>query len=88
MKLGCILIPATAQLAKKDIVYRCEAASIKAVITVYLDEVCQHVEAARPECSSLEHCITLGDRPGWLNLEAEMDRQPEDFLKPAEARCV
>ena len=45
MKLGCILIPATAQLAKKDIVYRCEAASIKAVITVYLDEVCQHVEA-------------------------------------------
>ena len=54
MKLGCILIPATAQLAKKDIVYRCEAASIKAVITVYLDEVCQHVEAARPECSTLE----------------------------------
>ena len=85
MKLGCILIPATAQLAKKDIVYRCEAASIKAVITVYLDEVCQHVEAARPECSTLEHCITLGERPGWLNLEAEMDRQPEEFLKPAEA---
>ena len=85
MKLGCILIPATAQLAKKDIVYRCEAASIKAVITVYLDEVCQHVEAARPECSTLEHCITLGERPGWLNLEAEMDRQPEEFVKPAEA---
>lgn len=85
MKLGCILIPATAQLAKKDIVYRCEAASIKAIIAVYLDEVCQHVEDARPECATLRHCITLGDRPGWLNLTREMDCQPETFQKPADA---
>ena len=84
MKLGCIIIPATAQLAKKDVVYRCEAASIKAIVTVYLDEVCHHMEEARPECSTLQHLITLGDREGWLNLNEGMARQPETFEKPAE----
>ena len=84
MKLGCIIIPATAQLAKKDVVYRCEAASIRAIVTVYLDEVCRHMEEARPECTTLEHLITLGDRDGWLNLNAGMDAQPEAFVKPDE----
>ena len=82
MKLGCVIIPATAQLAKKDVVYRCEAASIRAIVTVYLDEVCHHMEEARPECSTLAHLITLGDREGWLNLNAGMDAQPETFEKP------
>ena len=34
MKLGCVIIPATAQLAKKDVVYRCEAASIRAIVSL------------------------------------------------------
>ncbi len=85
MKLGCVIIPATAQLVKKDVVYRCEAASIKAIVTVYLDEVCRHMEEARPECSTLEHLITLGDREGWLNLTTGMNAQPEIFVKPDEA---
>ncbi|MCH5287124.1 MAG: AMP-binding protein [Christensenellaceae bacterium] len=84
MKLGCVIIPATAQLVKKDVVYRCEAASIRAIVTVYLDEVCRHMEEARPECSTLRHLITLGDRDGWLNLTAGMDAQPEAFEKPDE----
>ena len=84
MKLGCVIIPATAQLVKKDVVYRCEAASIKAIVTVYLDEVCRHMEEARPECSTLEYLITLGDREGWLNLNEGMNSQPETFVKPDE----
>jgi len=84
MKLGCIIIPATAQLAKKDVVYRCEAASIRAIVTVYLDEVCHHMEEALPECTTLEHLITLGDREGWLNLNAGMAAQPTTFEKPEE----
>lgn len=84
MKLGCVIIPATAQLVKKDVVYRCEAASIKAIVTVYLDEVCRHMEEARPECSTLKHLITLGDREGWLNLNEGMNSQPETFVKPDE----
>ena len=84
MKLGCIIIPATAQLVKKDVVYRCEAASIRAIIAVHLDEVCCHMEEARPDCSTLRHLITLGDRPGWENLLSGMDAQSEDFTRPDE----
>ena len=83
LKLGCVLIPATAQLARKDIVYRCQAASIRAIIAVYLDEVCRHVEDARPDCPTLRHCITLGERAGWENLYTGMARQSEAFTKPA-----
>lgn len=82
MKLGCILIPATYQLAKKDIVYRCEAASIRAIITVFEDEVMGHVEAAMPECKTLRHILTLGDRPGWENLLKGIDRGSEEFVTP------
>jgi len=84
MKLGCVIIPATAQLVKKDVVYRCEAASIRAIVAVHLEEVCCHMEEARPECSTLQHLITLGDRPGWENLIAGMNQQPETFDPPAE----
>lgn len=84
MKLGCIIIPATAQLAKKDVVYRCQAASIHAIVTVYLDEVCRHMEEALPECPTLKHLITHGQRPGWLNLNEGMEAQPTSFEKPQE----
>ena len=84
MKLGCIMIPATYQLAKKDIVYRCEAAGAKAVITVYEEEVMGHVEAARPQCQTLRHLITLGDRPGWQNLTQAMAWESEAFTPPQE----
>ena len=84
MKLGCVIIPATAQLVKKDVVYRCEAASIRAIVAVYLDDVCRHMEEALPECSMLEHLITLGDRDGWLNLTAALETESDDFTPPAE----
>ena len=82
MKLGCVIIPATAQLVKKDVVYRCEAASIRAIVAVYLDEVCCHMEEALPECSTLQHLITLGDREGWLNLTAALEEASDDFTPP------
>ena len=48
-KLGVILIPATLQLTKKDIVYRGNAAGVKAVICVDDDFVVGQMEAAAPE---------------------------------------
>ena len=84
IKLGCIMIPATYQLTKKEIVYRCEAASVKAIITVNEPEVQEHVDAARPECTTLQHVITLGDRPGWQNLTEAMAWESEAFTPPEE----
>ena len=45
-KLGVILIPATLQLTKKDIVYRGNAAEVKAVICVDDDFVVSQMEAS------------------------------------------
>ena len=82
MKLGCVIIPATYQLTKKEIVYRCQAASVKAVVAVNDPQVLAHVEDARPACETLLHIITLESRPGWLNLTEEMAWQPEAFTPP------
>ena len=54
-KLGVILIPATLQLTKKDIVYRGNAAEVKAVICVDDDFVVGQMEASAPQIPSLKH---------------------------------
>jgi Acyl-coenzyme A synthetases/AMP-(fatty) acid ligases len=82
MKLGCIIIPATYQLAKKDIVYRCEAAQTKAIIAINDDEVHRHIAEALPECASVKHVITLGPRKACEDLTAAMAWESESFEKP------
>ncbi len=86
-KLGVILIPATLQLTKKDIVYRGNAAEVKAVICVDDDFVVGQMEASAPEIPSLKHKILVRDgrdtdRPGWLDLHAEMDKYADTFPRP------
>ena len=60
LKLGCVLIPATAQLQKKDIVYRVQASSARAILCVEEPEVREHVLASAPECDTLTALFTLG----------------------------
>ncbi|NCB36660.1 MAG: acetyl-CoA synthetase, partial [Clostridia bacterium] len=84
LKLGCVLIPATAQLQKKDIVYRVKASSARAIICVEEEEVFHHVLASRPECETLAHLLTLQDEEGFLNFRALLEEAPEYFQKPAE----
>ena len=82
-KLGVILIPATLQLTKKDIVYRGNAARVKAMICVDDAFVISQVEAAAPEIPSLENRILVGEkREGWLDLHEEMQKYGDDFPRP------
>ncbi len=88
MKLGCIQIPATAQLQKKDIVYRLNAAQAKAVICVGEDEVIGHVAAAIPECPSVKVAARLGgDTPGFVNFSRLLEEASDVFL-PVQPRCA
>jgi len=68
-KLGAIVIPATMQLTSKDIIYRANAAKIKAIIC-YSDIdgfIASQVEQALPECPTIETKILTPDkRAGWL----------------------
>ena len=84
LKLGCVLIPATAQLQKKDIAYRVQASSAKAVVCVEEPDVRAHVLAAREECETLSTLFTLGDAQGFLNFDALLATADTVWQKPEE----
>ena len=83
LKLGCVLIPATAQLQKKDIVYRVQASSARAAICVADDGVIAHLAASQPECPTLEHLLTLREEPGFVNFCAALEQASDAFQRPA-----
>ena len=68
-KMGAVVIPATMQLTSKDIIYRANAAKIKAMIC-YSDNddfIATQVEQALPECPTIEiKILTPKKRDGWL----------------------
>ena len=59
-KLGAVVIPATHLLTEKDIIYRCEAADIKAIVAVGETVVLDHIKNALPKCPSIKHVISVG----------------------------
>lgn len=66
-KLGAVTIPATFLLTAKDIIYRCESASIKAIVCCGDDDILEHVDKAMPDCSTLQKKISIGPivPEGW-----------------------
>ena len=82
-KIGATAIPATHLLTEKDIVYRCNAASIKGIICVGEQEVIEHVEKALPDCPTIEKTISIGPliSSGWDNFQDEIIRA-RPFVKP------
>lgn len=83
-KLGAILIPGSLQLTKKDIVYRANAAGVRAVICVNDSFVLTQVDEAFDQCPTLEHRITiLEHRPGWRLLEEEIASCSPVFPRPS-----
>lgn len=61
-KLGAVVIPATHLLTEKDIIYRCEAADIKAIVAVGETVVLDHIKNALPKCPSVKHVISVGPK--------------------------
>lgn len=83
-KLGAISIPATHLLTTKDIVYRCNAADIKMIVSVSDQEVISHVEEAEAKSPSLKvKAIVGGVRESWLDFGAELDKASENFIRPS-----
>ena len=75
-KLGAVVIPATHLLTKKDIVYRCNAASIKMIVMAGEEVITKHVIDAMPESPTVEKLVSIGpDIP-----EGFLDAAP--FVRP------
>ena len=82
-KLGAISIPATHLLTAKDIVYRCNAADIKMIVTVDEPEVVKHINDAGVKCPSLKFkAIVEGQLEGWIDFTSELESASSDFVKP------
>ncbi|MBK5722344.1 AMP-binding protein [Dysgonomonas sp. Marseille-P4677] len=82
-KIGAIAIPATHLLTKKDIIYRNNAADIKAIVCVDDNIVIQHVNDAMADSPSVKHRIVCGGGgvDGWLDFHQGLaDAKP--FVRP------
>jgi acetyl-CoA synthetase len=90
MRLGAIYIPATVQLTKKDLVYRCAAASVRAVVTITEKDISSALAEALPECPLVgpvayvrpepraEAALPPFDPPpGWIDLNAAIASVPD-----------
>ncbi|HZJ83372.1 MAG TPA: AMP-binding protein [Clostridia bacterium] len=81
-KIGAIAIPATNQLMVQDLVYRINAASVKAVICTSEGEISDLVDEAQLESENLSiKIITRAKKNGWMNYEDGIAQAPE-FVAP------
>jgi acetyl-CoA synthetase len=84
MKIGAICIPATYQLTPKDLVYRCNIAGVKFLISVDDKELVESICIALPDCGTVKEAALAGDYvpAGFTDLLAELDKAPETFTRP------
>ncbi|GHV85361.1 acetyl-CoA synthetase [Spirochaetia bacterium] len=96
-KIGAVCIPGTYQLTKKDLVYRCNIAEVKMLVTVDEKELLATITSALPECTTVSHkavarCTAM-DKPagqngtlipeGFIDLHKMIDEAPGNFSRPA-----
>jgi len=83
-KLGAVVIPATHLLTKKDIVYRCNAAGIKAIIAAGERVITDHITAALPESPTVKAVVSVGPEypEGFSNFHQGIEEAPA-FVRPA-----
>ncbi|MFA7043459.1 MAG: AMP-binding protein, partial [Bacteroidales bacterium] len=84
-KIGAVIIPATHLLTKKDIVYRANAADIKVIVAVGDRTITDHIDAALPECPSLEKVVSVGPfiPEGWEDFHNGIENAAP-FVRPKE----
>ncbi|MCL2698428.1 MAG: AMP-binding protein [Oscillospiraceae bacterium] len=82
-KLGAVAVPATHMLTAKDYIYRFEQAEVKHIVLTGDDPaVAQSVEEADRESGGvLINKFILGEREGWLNFDAELEKQPDTMAR-------
>jgi acetyl-CoA synthetase len=83
-KIGAVCIPATHLLTKKDIVYRCQAATIKMIVCAGEEVITTHVTAALAESPSVEKVVSVGPfiPDGYIDFQKGIAAAPP-FVRPA-----
>lgn len=83
-KIGAVAVPATHLLTVKDIVYRCNAAQIVAIVaTNHHTQVMEAVNEARKDCPTLKSCITVKEKcEGWISYYEGLQHTSDLFERP------
>ena len=88
-KLGAVAISATHLLTTKDIVYRNNAAGIKAIVAVDNGTLQDSVDAAQADSPTLALKIIVGgEREGWHSFDAGIAQAPAEFTRPVGAAAT
>ena len=82
-KLGAVAIPATHLLTRKDVVYRCNMAGIKAIVAAGEPVITGHIAAAMPESPTTKLLISVGPEvpEGFLDFHKGI-RHAAPFVRP------
>ncbi len=83
-KIGAVAIPATHLLTDKDIIYRANAASIKAIVATDDAELIKHVDIALPKTPSVKSRILVTNDKipeGWIDFHKGVN-EAKPFVKP------
>lgn len=82
-KIGAVIIPATHLLTKKDLIYRNNAADIKAIIAVGDELITGHINDALTESPSIKKLISIGPLipEGWEDFHAGI-KKASPFTRP------
>ena len=82
-KLWAVAIPATHLLTRKDVVYRCNMAGIKAIVAAGEPVITGHIAAAMPESPTTKLLISVGPEvpEGFLDFH-EGIRHAAPFVRP------
>ena len=76
-KLGAIAVPATNMLTTKDVVYRMQAASIKAIVCTCQCDVHAYIDEAEKKLGvNVVKFSTMGEFPGYVDFDKEIEKQP------------
>ena len=83
-KIGAVCIPGTYQLTQKDIVYRCNIAEVKMLVSVDDEELLENIISASAECPALVHKAVVGKKtPGFIDMRNAIEEADENFSRPA-----
>ncbi|MDD3243977.1 MAG: AMP-binding protein [Eubacteriales bacterium] len=82
-KLGAIVVPATNQLHKKDLVYRFNAAGVKAIICTSEGQTSFDVDEALKESPTVRvKVMTNGARDDWEDFDKRIAQYSDVFARP------
>ncbi|HEX2927457.1 MAG TPA: AMP-binding protein [Ruminiclostridium sp.] len=83
MKAGITFIPSTNQLMKKDIVYRNNAAEVKAIVAYNDPAIIEHVENSMEDSPTVKKYIMVGgNKDKWLDYDSEIETVSSNWARP------